>query len=54
MGLVNRLLPVEVPERLVEALLQGQRHLHSYGVTACRMRSSAPSTATRATRSLRI
>lgn len=34
MGLVNRLLPVEVPERLVEALLQGQRHLHSYGVTA--------------------
>ncbi|MEV4668638.1 amidohydrolase [Microbacterium sp. LWO12-1.2] len=34
MGLVNRLLPVEAPERLVEALLQGQRHLHSYGVTA--------------------
>lgn len=34
MGLVNRLLPVEPPERLVEALLQGQRHLHSYGVTA--------------------
>ncbi|WP_349884785.1 amidohydrolase [Microbacterium sp. WHRI 7836] len=34
MGLVNRLLPTEVPERLVEALLQGQRHLHSYGVTA--------------------
>ncbi|WP_292766691.1 amidohydrolase [Microbacterium sp. UBA3486] len=34
MGLVNRLLPTEAPERLVEALLQGQRHLHSYGVTA--------------------
>lgn len=34
MGLVNRHLPVESPERLVEALLQGQRHLHSYGVTA--------------------
>jgi predicted amidohydrolase YtcJ len=34
MGLVNRLLPTEAPERLVEALLQGQRHLHSYGVTS--------------------
>ena len=34
MGLVNRLLPTEAPERLVEALLEGQRHLHSYGVTA--------------------
>jgi len=34
MGLVNRHLPVESPERLVEALLQGQRYLHSYGVTA--------------------
>ncbi|WP_029259563.1 MULTISPECIES: amidohydrolase [unclassified Microbacterium] len=34
MGLVNRLLPTEAPERLVEALLQGQSHLHSYGVTA--------------------
>ena len=34
MGLVNRHLPVEPPQRLVDALLQGQRHLHSYGVTA--------------------
>ena len=34
MGLVNRHLPTEPPERLVAALLQGQRHLHSYGVTA--------------------
>jgi predicted amidohydrolase YtcJ len=34
MTLVNRLLPVESPERLVEALLQGQRYLHSYGITA--------------------
>jgi predicted amidohydrolase YtcJ len=33
MGLVNSLLPPEQPERLVEALLQGQRYLHSYGVT---------------------
>ena len=34
MGLVNRLLPDEPPERLVEALLVAQRHLHSYGITA--------------------
>ncbi|WP_217181900.1 amidohydrolase [Streptomyces sp. AC495_CC817] len=34
MGLVNRMLPPEAPERLVEALLLGQRHLHSFGVTA--------------------
>ncbi|MFS2280474.1 amidohydrolase [Microbacterium sp. OR21] len=34
MTLVNRLLPVEPPERLVDALLEGQRYLHSYGVTA--------------------
>lgn len=34
MGLVNRLLPAEPPERLTEALLVGQRHLHSFGVTA--------------------
>lgn len=34
MSLVNRHLPVEPPERLVEALLQGQQYLHSYGVTA--------------------
>ncbi len=34
MALVNRLLPEEPPERLVEALLVGQRHLHSYGITA--------------------
>ena len=34
MGLVNRHLPVEPPERLVAALLQGQQYLHSYGVTA--------------------
>ncbi|GAA3774327.1 amidohydrolase [Microbacterium kribbense] len=34
MTLVNRLLPAESPERLVEALLEGQRYLHSFGVTA--------------------
>ncbi|WP_029145597.1 amidohydrolase [Microbacterium luticocti] len=33
MSLVNRLLPVEPPERLVEALLEGQRYLHSFGIT---------------------
>lgn len=34
MGLVSRLLPKEPPARLLDALLLGQRHLHSYGVTA--------------------
>ncbi|WP_137844078.1 amidohydrolase [Microbacterium sp. 2FI] len=34
MGLVNRHLPEEAPERLVEALLLAQRYLHSYGITA--------------------
>ena len=34
MGLVNRLLPDEPLERLTEALLVGQRYLHSYGITA--------------------
>ncbi len=34
MTLVNRLLPAEPPERMVEALLTGQRYLHSFGVTA--------------------
>ena len=34
MGLVNRLLPPEPLERLTEALLVGQRHLHSFGITA--------------------
>ncbi|WP_127474017.1 amidohydrolase [Microbacterium sulfonylureivorans] len=34
MGLVNRHLPEEPLERLTEALLVGQRYLHSYGVTA--------------------
>ncbi|WP_019179779.1 amidohydrolase [Microbacterium yannicii] len=34
MGLVNRLLPEEPLERLTEALLVGQRYLHSFGVTA--------------------
>lgn len=34
MGLVNRLLPAESRELLVDALLQGQRHLQSFGVTA--------------------
>ncbi|HWI30629.1 MAG TPA: amidohydrolase [Microbacterium sp.] len=34
MSLVNRLLPPEPPERLVEALLTGQRYLHSFGITA--------------------
>lgn len=34
MALVNRLLPDESLERLTEALLVGQRHLHSYGITA--------------------
>ncbi|MEJ1156521.1 amidohydrolase [Microbacterium marmarense] len=34
MGLVNRLLPEEPLDRLTEALLVGQRYLHSYGITA--------------------
>jgi predicted amidohydrolase YtcJ len=34
MTLVNRLLPAEPPARLVDALLEGQRYLHSYGITA--------------------
>lgn len=34
MSLVNRLLPEESLERLTEALLVGQRYLHSYGITA--------------------
>lgn len=34
MSLVNRLLPEEPVERLTEALLVGQRHLHSFGITA--------------------
>ncbi len=34
MGLVNRLLPEEPAERLTEALLVGQRYLHSFGITA--------------------
>ncbi|MFV0374120.1 amidohydrolase [Microbacterium sp.] len=34
MSLVNRLLPEEPLERLTEALLVAQRHLHSFGITA--------------------
>ena len=34
MGLVNRHLPEEPLERLTEALLVGQRYLHSFGITA--------------------
>lgn len=34
MALVNRLLPEEPLERLTEALLAGQRYLHSFGITA--------------------
>jgi len=34
MTLVNRLLPAESHERLREALAVGQRHLHSFGITA--------------------
>jgi len=34
MGMVNRLLPEESVGRLTEALLLGQRHLHSFGITA--------------------
>jgi predicted amidohydrolase YtcJ len=34
MGLVNRLLPEESLDRLTEALLVGQRYLHSFGITA--------------------
>lgn len=34
MSLVNRLLPEEPLERLTEALLVGQRYLHSFGITA--------------------
>ncbi|MFE5407425.1 amidohydrolase [Microbacterium sp. NPDC056569] len=34
MGLVNRLLPDEPLDRLTEALLLGQRYLHSFGITA--------------------
>ena len=33
MGLVNRLLPEEPLERLTDALLLGQRYLHSFGIT---------------------
>jgi hypothetical protein len=33
-GLVARLIPDPTPAELVEALLHGQRHLHSLGVTA--------------------
>ncbi|KAF2413035.1 amidohydrolase [Microbacterium sp. B35-04] len=33
MALVNRLLPEEPLERLTEALLLGQRYLHSFGIT---------------------
>lgn len=34
MALVNRLLPEEPLERMTEALLVGQRYLHSFGITA--------------------
>ncbi|MDQ2697796.1 MAG: amidohydrolase, partial [Actinomycetota bacterium] len=34
MGLVNRFLPEESLERLTEAMLLGQRYLHSFGITA--------------------
>ncbi|BDV31837.1 amidohydrolase [Microbacterium terricola] len=34
MSLVNRLIPDPSPEFLHEALLAGQRYLHSYGITA--------------------
>lgn len=34
MALVNRLLPEEPLERLTDALLLGQRYLHSFGITA--------------------
>ncbi len=34
MSLVNRLIPDPTPEFLREALLAGQRYLHSYGITA--------------------
>jgi predicted amidohydrolase YtcJ len=34
MGLVNRHLPAESLERMTEALLVGQRYLHSFGITA--------------------
>lgn len=34
MSLVNRLLPETTVEQLTEALLLGQRYLHSYGITA--------------------
>jgi predicted amidohydrolase YtcJ len=34
MGLVNTLFPAESVERLTEALLTGQRYLHSFGITA--------------------
>lgn len=34
MSLVNRLLPEETLERLTDALLVGQRYLHSFGITA--------------------
>ncbi|WP_404431080.1 amidohydrolase family protein [Microbacterium lacus] len=34
MGLVNRHLPEEPLERLTEALLVGQKYLHSFGITA--------------------
>lgn len=34
MGLVNRLLPEEAPQKLLDALAMGQRYLHSFGITA--------------------
>ncbi|GAA5030697.1 amidohydrolase [Microbacterium fluvii] len=34
MSLVNRLIPDPTPEFLHEALMAGQRYLHSYGITA--------------------
>ena len=34
MALVSELLPIETPERMLEALKLGQQYLHSFGVTA--------------------
>jgi len=34
MTLVNRLLPEDSPDRMLEALLLGQRYLHSFGITS--------------------
>ncbi|RLK52651.1 amidohydrolase [Microbacterium telephonicum] len=34
MTLVNRLLPEDSADRMLEALLLGQRHLHSFGITS--------------------